>query len=58
MIGPARDRLMDRAQQMAGDAVDRAKQTAKQTVHEVAEKAADAMHQAGGNPPSGSGSQG
>jgi ElaB/YqjD/DUF883 family membrane-anchored ribosome-binding protein len=43
LIGPARDRLFDRAQSMAGDAVDRA----KQTVQEVASKASDAMNQAG-----------
>jgi ElaB/YqjD/DUF883 family membrane-anchored ribosome-binding protein len=41
LMGGARDRLLDRAQSMAGEAVDRA----KQTVREVASKATEAMNQ-------------
>ena len=44
-MGETRDRLFDRAQSMAGDAVDRA----KQTVQDVAHKATDAMNQASAN---------
>ena len=43
LMGETRDRLFDRAQAMAGDAVDRAKQTAR----DVASKATEAMNQAG-----------
>jgi hypothetical protein len=53
LMGGTRDRLLDRAQSMAGDAVDRA----KQTVREVANKASEAMNEAGtsSNQPSGGG---
>jgi ElaB/YqjD/DUF883 family membrane-anchored ribosome-binding protein len=43
LMGETRDRLFNRAQEMAGDAVDRAKQTAR----DVASKATEAMNQAG-----------